>query len=108
MMAKFFIEHASVQEKESTLEMLFRYLNQLSIPEKPYVTGRPPIPKRVLLKSFVLKTVFQVPSLRKLVSFLKQFPYFRNLCGLTEVPHFSTFSRTASWFHEKGLIDKSL
>ena len=102
MMAKFFIEHAPVQEIESTLEMLFRYLDQLSIPEKAYVTGRPPVPRRVLLKSFVLKTVFQIPSLRKLVNFLKQFSYFRNLCGFTQVPHISTFSRTANWFRKEG------
>lgn len=102
MMAKFFIEHAPVQEKESILDMLFHYLDQLSIPEKPYVTGRPAISKRNLLKSLVLKTVFQIPSLRKLVAFLKQFSYFRNLCGFTEVPHFSTFSRAAGWFRKEG------
>jgi transposase len=102
MMAKLFIEHAPVQEIESTLEMLFRYLDQLSTPEKAYVTGRPPVSRRVLLKSFVLKTVFQIPSLRKLVNFLKQFSYFRNLCGFTQVPHISTFSRTANWFRKEG------
>lgn len=102
MMTNFFTDHASVQEKESTLEMLFRYLDQLSISEKPYVTGRPSVPKRDLLKAFVLKTVFHLPSLRKLVSFLKQFSYFRNLCGFIEIPHISTFSRAASWFRKEG------
>ena len=62
MITKTFIEYASVQEKEFILDMLFHYLDQLSIPEKPYVTGRPPVSKRILLKSFVLKTVFQIPS----------------------------------------------
>ena len=102
MITKTFIEHASVQEKESILDMLFHYLDQLSIPEKPYVTGRPPVSKRILLKSFVLKTVFQIPSFRKLVDFLNQFSYFRTLCGFTAVPHFSTFSRAARWFREEG------
>jgi len=98
MMAKSFIERASLQEKESILEMLFHYLYQLSIPDKPYVAGRPVISKKNFLKSCVLKTVFQISSLQKLVASLKQFSYFRNLYGFTEVPHFPTFSRTASWF----------
>ena len=46
MITKTFIEHASVQEKESILDVLFHYLDQLSIPEKPYVTGRPPVSKK--------------------------------------------------------------
>ena len=107
MITKTFIEHASVQEKESILDMLFHYLDQLSIPEKPYVTGRPPVSKRILLKSFVLKTVFQIPSLRKLVDFLNQFSYFRNLCGFTAVPHFSTFSRAAQLVSQKKGFDVS-
>ena len=36
-MAKSFTKHASKQERESTLELPFRYLDQLSIPEKPYI-----------------------------------------------------------------------
>ncbi|MGG2973600.1 transposase [Geobacillus stearothermophilus] len=41
-------------------------------------------------------------SLRELVRILQRFAYFRRICGLSEVPHVSTFSRTSQWFQEQG------
>jgi hypothetical protein len=49
-------EHAWTYEIAPILEALFRYIDLLSLPETPYVTGRPPISKKSLLKCFILKT----------------------------------------------------
>ena len=76
--------------------------NQHSLPEAPYVTGRPPISKRSLLKCFFLKTYFSIGSLRQLVNILERFGCFRRVCGLQEVPPLSTFSRAGKWFREQG------
>ncbi|WP_235356925.1 hypothetical protein [Bacillus alveayuensis] len=34
----------------------------------------------------------------QLVDTLDRFGYFRRICGLKEVPHFSTFSWAGKWF----------
>ena len=52
---------------------------------------------------FFLKNIFQIHSLRKLTRFLHQSPLFRVFCGLSSVPHISTFSRGGTWFREKGI-----
>ena len=36
-------------------------------------------------------------------SFLHQYPSFRASCGLSFVPHISTFSRVGTWFREEGI-----
>nr|WP_228485557.1 transposase [Anoxybacillus caldiproteolyticus] len=41
---------------------------------------------------FFLKAYVSIDSLRQLVHILRQFGYFRRICGLQEVPHLSTFS----------------
>jgi hypothetical protein len=51
-------EHAWTYEMDPILEALFRYIDSLSLPETPYVTGRPPVSKKPLLKCFFLKTRF--------------------------------------------------
>ena len=38
-------EHAWNSEIDPLLQALFQYIDQLSLPETSYVTGRPPIPK---------------------------------------------------------------
>ncbi|BDG42418.1 hypothetical protein B4119_0906 [Parageobacillus caldoxylosilyticus] len=58
-------EHAWSYEIDLILEALFRYIDSLSLPETPYVTGRPPVSKKSLLKCFFLKTYFSIDSLRK-------------------------------------------
>ena len=102
MVSNFVIEHAMNSEMDPLLQALFQYINQLSLPETPYVTGRLPIPKKSLLKCFFLKTYFSIDSLRQLVDTLNRFGYFRRICGLKEVPHLSTFSRAGKWFQEQG------
>jgi Transposase domain (DUF772) len=82
--------------------LCFQYIDQLSLPETPYVTGRPPFSKKSLLKCFFLKTYFSIHSLRQLVNTLDRFSYFGRICGLREVPHLSTFSRAGKWFQEQG------
>ncbi|MCT6917463.1 MAG: transposase [Bacillus wiedmannii] len=90
-------------ENQSILQILFAYVDSLTIEGVPPVTGRPPICRKALLKCFFLKTVFQIDSLRKLTRFLHQYPSFRVSCGLYFVPHVSTFSRVGTWFREKGI-----
>ncbi|AJI08457.1 MULTISPECIES: ISNCY family transposase [Bacillus] len=90
-------------ENQSILQILFAYVDSLTIGGVPPVTGRPPICRKALLKCFFLKTVFQIDSLRKLTRFLHQYPSFRVSCGLYFVPHVSTFSRVGTWFREKGI-----
>ncbi|MBB3907322.1 MULTISPECIES: transposase [Anoxybacillaceae] len=102
MISNFVIEHALNSEMDPLLQALFQYIDQLSLPETPYITGRPPISKKSLLKCFFLKTYFSIDSLRQLVETLDRFGYFRRICGLKEVPHLSTFSRAGKWFREQG------
>jgi hypothetical protein len=102
MISNIVIKHALSSEIDPLLQALFQYIDQLSLPEAPYVTGRPPIPKKSLLKCFFLKTYFSIDSLRQLVETLDRFGYFRRICGLKEVPHLSTFSRASTWFQEQG------
>ncbi|ODA15007.1 transposase [Geobacillus thermoleovorans] len=105
MISNLVIEHALMGEVDPLLEALFRYIDQLSFLETPYVTGRPPVSKKALLKCFFLKTYFAMDSLRQLVNILHRFGYFRRICGLLEVPHLSTFSRASQWFQEQGFSD---
>ncbi|MBJ8026140.1 transposase, partial [Bacillus cereus] len=46
---------------------------------------------------------FQINSLRKLTRFLHQYPSFRVSCGLSLVPHISTFSRVGTWFRNEEI-----
>ncbi|MBG9585491.1 transposase, partial [Bacillus thuringiensis] len=78
--------------------LAFCFIYHLFAPEPFFQTlqqnpGRPPICRKALLKCFFVKTVFQINSLRKLTRFLHQYPSFRVSCGLSLVPHISTFSR---------------
>jgi hypothetical protein len=102
MISNLVIEHALMGEIDPLLEALFRYIDQLSFLETPYVTGRPPVSKKSLLKCFFLKTYFAIDSLRQLVNILHRFSYFRRMGGLLEVPHLSRASR---WFQEQGFSD---
>jgi hypothetical protein len=94
MISNFVSKHALNSEMALLLQALFQYIDQLSLPETPYVTGRLPISKKSLLKCFFIKTYFSIDSLRQLVNTLNRFGYFRRIFGLREVPHLSTFSRT--------------
>ena len=91
------------EENQSLLHILFAYVDSLTVGPVPAGTGRPPICRKALLKCFFVKTVFQIHSLRKLTRFLHQYPLFRAFCGLSAVPHISTFSRVGTWFREKGI-----
>ncbi|HDR6319097.1 TPA: transposase [Bacillus thuringiensis] len=91
------------EENQSILHILFAYVDSLTIGGVPPVTGRPPICRKALLKCFFLKTVFPIDSLRELTRFLHQFPSFRASCGLSFVPHISTFSRVGTWLREESI-----
>ncbi|HFJ9465847.1 transposase [Bacillus sp. FSL L8-0199] len=90
-------------QNQSILQSLFTYVDSLTIGGVPTITGRPPICRKALLKCFFIKTVFQINSLRKLTRFLHHYPSFHASCGLSFVPHISTFSRVGTWFREKGI-----
>jgi len=64
MFSDLLVEHAWNSEMDPLLHALFQYIDQLSLPETPYVTSRPPISKKSLLKCFFLKTYFSIDSLR--------------------------------------------
>jgi len=90
-------------QNQSILQILFAYVDSLTIGGVPPMTGRPPICRKAVLKCFFLKTVFQINSLRKLTRFLHQYPSFRSSCGLSFVLHISTFSRVGTWFRNEGI-----
>jgi IS5 family transposase len=90
-------------QNQSILQILFAYVDNLTIGGVPPMTGRPPTCRKSLLKCFFLKTVFQISSLRKLTRFLHPYPSFRSSCGLSFVPHISTFSRVGTWFRDAGI-----
>ncbi|WP_152667938.1 transposase [Aneurinibacillus tyrosinisolvens] len=71
-------------------------MDYYDILETTYVTRRPGVPRKVMLKCFIIKTHFEIPFLRKLVKFLSSYPYWCWIAGLPSVPHLSTFSRAAS------------
>lgn len=79
------------------------YVNCLTIGGVLPITDCPPICRKVLLKCFFLKTVFQIHSLRKLNRFLPQYPSFCASCVLSFVPHISTFSHVGTWFRKEGI-----
>lgn len=79
-------------------QILFVYVDSLTIGGVLPLTGHPPICRKTLLKCFFLKIVFQIDSLRNLTRFLHQYPSFRTSCGLSSVPHISTFSHVGTWF----------
>lgn len=90
-------------QNQPILQILFAYVDSLTLEGVPPITSHPPICRKALLKCFFLKTVFQINSLRKLTRFSHQYPSFRASCGLSFVPHISTFSRVGTWFREKGI-----
>ena len=94
---------ANFDQNQSMLQILFAYVDSLTIGGVPPFTGRPPICRKALLRCFFLKTVFQIDSLRKVTRFLHQYPSFRVSCGLSSVPHISTFSRVGTCFREEGI-----
>ncbi|KXG08388.1 hypothetical protein AT864_03426 [Anoxybacillus sp. P3H1B] len=63
MISNIVIKHALSSEIDPLLQDLFQYIDQLSLPEAPYVAGRPPISKKSLLKCFFLKTYFSIGPL---------------------------------------------
>jgi hypothetical protein len=93
MISNWNTEHAWTYEIAPILEALFRYMDSLSLPETPYVTGRPPVAKKSLLKCFFLKTYFSLDSLRKLVASCSVFAVFNGLAGLVSPSFVYVFPR---------------
>ncbi|WP_440602860.1 transposase [Bacillus sp. GB_SG_008] len=91
------------------LQAFFHYIDGMQVLEVPSgKTGRPPPCRKSFLKSLFLKTWFRLDFLRKLRTFLQEFPYFSHLCGFHTLPHLATFARVAAWFREEGYESISL
>jgi hypothetical protein len=101
MISNFVSEHVLSSEMDPLLEALFQYIDQLFLPETPYMTGRPPIPKKSLLKCFFLKTYFSIDSLRHLVDTLDRFGYFRRIWNSKRFHIYLRFHVQVSGFKNK-------
>ncbi|ANB58514.1 transposase IS4 family domain protein [Anoxybacillus sp. B7M1] len=51
-------EHAWSYEINPLLASLFRYIDSLSLPETPYVTGRSPVSKKIVVEMFLFENLF--------------------------------------------------
>ncbi|KYD30314.1 hypothetical protein B4110_3702 [Parageobacillus toebii] len=51
-------EHAWSYEIDPLLASLFRYIDSLSLPETPYVTGRPPVSKKIVIEMLLFENLF--------------------------------------------------
>lgn len=85
IISNFISEPAPYSEIDPLLQALFRYLDQLSLPEASYVTGRSPGSKKSLLKCLILNTYFSIDSLRQLVDILNRFGYYTNFLYIINV-----------------------
>ena len=68
--------------------------------------GRPPKDRLAIVKSFIAKSVYNLPTTKALVEYVKSSPSLRRLCGwesVGEIPSESTFSRAFSAFAEGEL-----
>ncbi len=68
------------------------------------MTGRPPIPKRSLLKCFLLKIYFSIDSLRQLVDTLDQLAISDVFVNLTRFPIFLHFYALVHGFKNKDFL----
>jgi transposase len=101
MIPNFTEKHATLPET-SLLRFIFAYIEFIALQEPAYKTGRPRISRKIMLKCFLLQAYFGIASLRKLVDFLKADSYWCCTVGFSDVPHFSTFSRAATWLRTEG------
>nr|AAS49128.1 putative truncated transposase [Aneurinibacillus thermoaerophilus] len=74
MMPNFSMDHAMFAIKDPVLQHVLTFLDCLDISETTYVTGRPAVSRKSMLKCFIIKTDFGIASLRKLVRFLSNYP----------------------------------
>lgn len=71
--------------------------------------GRKPHPRKPLALAFLAKAVWNLPTTRALIGFLKASRTVRTLCGwerAADVPHESTFSRAFDQFAEDRLPER--
>lgn len=71
--------------------------------------GRPLKDRLAIVKSFVAKAVYNLPTTTALIEYVKSSPTLRRLCGwesLSDVPCESTFSRAFSAFAQGELADQ--
>lgn len=78
------------------------------VPRHHRRTGRPPCDRRAIVRSFVVKAVYDIPTTEGLVEMLRTQPSLRRICGFEsrkDVPSESTFSRVFKEIADTGLCD---
>ncbi|RBW70763.1 transposase [Bacillus taeanensis] len=88
--------------EDPILNKILMFFDRLRFPELPYVTSRPRISRKIMLKCLAIKAHLAIDSLKQRVKLFQDYPYWRWVVGFDHVPHLSTFSRAAKWFREEG------
>lgn len=69
-------------------------------------TGRPPHSRVAMVKAFIAKAVWNIPTTRGLIDYISSSPSLRRLCGwdsVSDIPHESAFSRAFERFARQDL-----
>ncbi|HEX2582527.1 MAG TPA: transposase [Chlamydiales bacterium] len=91
----------------SILEVL--RIEEFIFPNCPGFRGRPEKSRRAILRAFVAKAVYNMPTTRMLIERLHSDGSFRRICGfelLSEIPSESVFSRAFAEFATTELLIK--
>ena len=74
-----------------------------------YWHGQSPKYRKQIARSFIAKSVYNMPTNRHLIDMLKVSPVLRRICGwekVSEVPHEAIFSRAFDEFSKRGIVLK--
>ncbi len=104
-----FGEELSSKQKEFVRICELCNLDKHMAPYRWKYNGRRPEDRLSIVKSFVAKAVYNLPTTRSLIEYVKSSPSLRRLCGwetIDEIPSESTFSRAFSAFSTGELPQK--
>jgi hypothetical protein len=79
------------------------------IPYSPKEPGRPEMNRIAVARAFVAKAIFNMPTTKFLLDYLKSSPTIRRLCGwerYSDIPSESTFSRAFNQFSDSQLPER--
>jgi len=89
----------------ATVLELVRIENFIRTPS--YWHGQSPKSRKQIARSFIAKSIYNMPSNRHLIDMLKVSPVLRRICGwekVSQVPHEATFSRAFKEFSKSGIV----
>jgi transposase len=95
------------QQLISILEVL--RIEEFIIPVCPWFRGRPEKSRRAILRAFVAKSAYNMPTTRMLIERLHSDISLRRICGFelrNEIPSESVFSRAFGEFAATGLLTR--